>query len=104
MLNALIFANSLAATIIIFRIFAVILSIIAPNVFGFTIRSFSLGLIGNYQQPNLSAIIISIIVPALAGWLLGYVWSTIYNKWTAPRIEPITTTKKKVKRKASGKN
>lgn len=91
MLKPLVFANSLAFTIIIFRILAIILSLLIPNFFEFSIRSLSLGLISNYQDPKFSDLLISILVPSAAGWALAYAWATIYNKWS--NFETIGNTK-----------
>jgi hypothetical protein len=103
MLNTLIFANSLATTVVIFRIIAVALAILVPDLFGFTIRSLSLGLISNYQKPDFIDVIVSILVPAIAVWILAYTWASLYNRWSAqviPRpVEKKVTTKKRSRRK-----
>ena len=100
MFKPIVFANSLAATLIIFRVVAVALSILAPQLFGFSIRSLSLGLIGPSRQPELIAVITSILVPAAAAWVLAYTWATLYNKWS---ITNTSDTPKIVIEKTAGK-
>lgn len=102
MLNSLVFANSLALTVIIFRIVAIVLSLIMPQLFGFLIRSFSLGLIGSTQKSTPSDIVISVLVPALAAWILAYVWAFLYNKWNLAET-PKTTGRKFETKKTVGK-
>lgn len=83
MLKPIPFANALALATAIFYIILYSLGNFAPDLFELIFNAQYLGadIASLYQLPDLTSALTILVVISATGWLFGYVWATLYNKF-----------------------
>lgn len=84
MLNKLAFANSLALVIVIFYVVYYVLLIMARPLFDLLVNAEFFG--GDLAslvpaQVELGSILGALVTMAAVGWIMGYLWACLYNKF-----------------------
>lgn len=83
MLKNVAWANSLAATTVVFYLVLWLLSSLAPALFELVYNAQFLGadVASQYGEQDLTAVLTGLVIVAATGWLVGYVWAWLYNNW-----------------------
>lgn len=84
MLNPVAWANSIAATMVVFYLVLWLLGGLAPELFNLVFNAQFLGadVASLYSAGrDLGTAIGNLLVLVLTGWIFGYVWAWLYNNW-----------------------
>lgn len=79
MLKKQAFANSLAALCGIFYVVFFILSMVAPALFKALFNAQFFG--ANLAPSNVKFDVIALIALIVMGWVMGYIWAWLYNRF-----------------------
>ena len=83
MLKPVAWANSLAATTVLFTLVSWVLANVAPSLFATLFNAQFLGADIASKVPtgwNMQTALVTVVSAGILSWVVGYVWAVLYNK------------------------
>ncbi len=79
MIKPFLVANSLAVTIFILRLVLTIKAFLFPGLFAWEYKAMTMGQNTAFVNPTGQEAIITIVIPAIGAWVIGFLWASVYN-------------------------
>lgn len=84
MLKPVPWANTLASVSVLFGLVVWLLGVLSPELFRLVYNAQFLGADLASQYPtgqDFGAVLVTLVVLGVTGWVVGYVWASLYNRW-----------------------